>query len=71
VQSVSQLIVSYEFLSQGILISLGTGTGRNLLYSGNNLALELSELYIFSGLTENTVVNSQLLYNFKISSALH
>jgi hypothetical protein len=39
-----RVVGSHEFLSQGILVAMGTGTGRNLLERGNKLSLEHSEL---------------------------
>jgi hypothetical protein len=39
-QSVPRLVGSYGFLSQGILVALATGTGRNLRELGSKLLIK-------------------------------
>jgi hypothetical protein len=39
-----RLVGGYEFISQEILVALGTGMGRNILEFGNKLSLEHTEL---------------------------
>jgi hypothetical protein len=64
------LLHSHEFFSQGILVTLVTGTGINLLELVNELSLDYKELYVFQTCTENTVVTSHSSYNPKIKSLI-
>jgi hypothetical protein len=61
---------SCEFFSQGMLVALGTGTGRSLLEVDSKLSLEHSELYVFLICVEKHSCYSQSLFNFRIISAL-
>jgi hypothetical protein len=71
VGGMSRLVGSHEFVSQGILVAMGTGTWRLLLELGDKPSLEHSELCVFLIYIQNKVVTSVSLYNIKIISALH